>query len=129
MGTLGGGKVQVMTTDRELLEKAAKAAGLEIEWERDLAFPFQERWVALAKCGWEGQPSWREWNPLREDGDAQRLAVKLRIGTEWWESMPDGIAGRINFDRNGVILMSNVDDMAAMWRRCVVRAAVEMAGA
>jgi len=107
---------------RELLEAAARAAGIEIEWERDPAF-VQERWQAMVPCGWVGQPSQCEWNPLREDGDALRLAVKLGIGIEWWESMPNGICGRVNFDGNGVILMENVHDKAVILRSAIVRAA------
>jgi hypothetical protein len=45
-------------TDRELLELAAKAAGIEINWFK------RERLTG-------------QWNPLTDDGDALRLAVKL----------------------------------------------------
>jgi hypothetical protein len=48
-------------TDRELLELAAKAAG-----------------IALNKNGMAINPI-RKWNPLTDDGDALRLAVKLGI--------------------------------------------------
>lgn len=57
--------------DRELLELAAKAAGIGGGWD----------WPRGAK-----QPTfWRDsggkaWNPLADDADALRLAVKLRIG-------------------------------------------------
>ena len=58
--------------DRELLELAAKAAGIEIvpctcnyeEW------PFKYA---------EGQGKRGHWNPLVNDGDALRLAVSLSI--------------------------------------------------
>jgi hypothetical protein len=54
-------------TDRELLEKAAKAAELAViipaSHQRGL-------WI-------EGLED--EWNPLEDDGDALRLAVKLRM--------------------------------------------------
>lgn len=33
----------------------------------------------MITCGWEGQPSEREWNPLRESDDAFKLAVTLGI--------------------------------------------------
>lgn len=48
-------------TDRELLEKAAKAAGY---WSAEFNVP-------------EGFPS--NWDPLLDDGDALRLAVRLNI--------------------------------------------------
>lgn len=58
-------------TDRELLEAAAKAAGLPIG-----------KWVE----SWSDEPGvvgfWLDgdnWNPLTDDGDALRLAVKLNM--------------------------------------------------
>lgn len=57
-----------MTKDRELLEKAAKAAGL---------------WDAENNC--IDIP----WNPLVSDGDALRLAVKLRITIQWSATVDD----------------------------------------
>ena len=59
-------------TDRELLEKAAKAAGIE--------------WYGIAgddtsDCLYFdiGPDDVVEWNPLTNDGDALRLAVRLEI--------------------------------------------------
>lgn len=57
-------------TDRELLELAAKAA--------EMPRPFDDNSVWSA---WVGSPEnghW--WEPLEDDGDALRLAVKLDIG-------------------------------------------------
>jgi hypothetical protein len=55
-------------TDPELLEDAAKAAGIELgEWCEELdAF-------------WRGKTGHVIWNPLTDDGDALRLAVKLSL--------------------------------------------------
>jgi hypothetical protein len=50
-------------TDRELLELAAKAAGRGSQW-----------WM---ESTWNGPD--KEWNPLTDDGDALRLAVKLEL--------------------------------------------------
>lgn len=55
--------------DRELLELAAKAAGM--------APPYDEHGIFSA---WVGDPvhgHW--WDPLGDDGDALRLAVKLDL--------------------------------------------------
>ena len=58
-------------SDRELLEKAAKAAGdinLPLLWVREFdgdLTPVNNRGEA--------------WNPLTDDGDALRLAVKLEL--------------------------------------------------
>ena len=63
-------------SDRELLELAAKAAG--IDYRHDNSFWTHEDYCAfwsyddLCNCG-------ARWNPLTDDGDALRLAVKLGI--------------------------------------------------
>lgn len=54
-----------MTDDRTLLKKAAKAAGVE------LVTP------TMLKHG--------KWNPLVDDADAFRLAVKLRLVVHVWD--------------------------------------------
>jgi hypothetical protein len=51
-------------TDKELLELAAKAAGIEIKWDT----PYKAVW------DFAQVPN---WTPLTDDGDALRLAVKL----------------------------------------------------
>ena len=53
-----------MNTDRELLELAAKAAGLNYSFEYGCYFDDEYE----QGC---------DWNPLDDDGDALRLAVKL----------------------------------------------------
>ena len=60
-------------TDRELLELAAKAAGIEIIRVTDTGMP-----LIHGKDG--NGKHWDSWNPLTDDGDALRLAVKLGIG-------------------------------------------------
>jgi hypothetical protein len=58
-------------TDRELLEMAAKAAGLPIEWDGD-------GYVTAIK--FRGHlTNYEAWNPLTDDGDALRLAVVLHL--------------------------------------------------
>jgi len=62
-------------TDRELLELAAKAAGIDLQWRKfvglgDLPAP---DYVAIDKETGLG------WNPLARDGDAFRLAVELEL--------------------------------------------------
>lgn len=64
-----------MSTDRELLELAAKAVGLDATWRPNVAEGGE--WLAVV----DGN-NWTEWNPLTDDGDALRLAVKLRLDIE-----------------------------------------------
>jgi len=52
--------------DRELLEMAAKAAGHE-----------ELHWSMLRQCFYDRSGVY--WRPLEDDGDALRLAVKLKL--------------------------------------------------
>lgn len=85
-------------TDRELLEAAAKVAG--IEWLRDRIG--DSLLLDLSATG--GDDAW-PWNPLTDDGDALRLAVKLNLDIEF-DTLPDGpIVGVVapwNEDRIGL---------------------------
>lgn len=73
-------------TDRELLELAAKAAGLAYEWN------------ACASCGIQyipkGFSQYVDWSPLTDDGDALRLAVALDIGIAFCTHSLTVTAGR-----------------------------------
>lgn len=88
-------------TDRELLELAAKAAGIELRWHPD--------GTAYSDTRCSGY--WGVWNPITDDGDALRLAAKLYL----WES--------IRLAHRGV--SADVDIYAAT-RRAIVRAAAEI---
>jgi hypothetical protein len=91
-------------TNRGLLELAAKAAEYKIS---DLEFK-GEQGVFVLGMG--------EWNPLVNDGDALRLAVKL------------GISIKFDHKKGYVIAKSAIgigykDDPYAATRRAIVRAA------
>jgi hypothetical protein len=69
-----------MSTDRELLELAAKAAGMN-DWKFT--------GTGMAKMLDPNRPETtgsigRDWNPLTDDGDALRLAVALHIGHDYF---------------------------------------------
>ncbi len=94
-------------TDRELLELAAKAAGVELA-------PGTKRLVNV--------PGIAIWNPLEDDGDALRLAVELHI--------------ELRFGRHAVMAHQGFtwahaegygSDPAEATRRAIVRAAAELA--
>ena len=110
-------------SDRELLEMAAKAAGLfEHKWSD--AWKCLGRWTH-AKDGWyfEGPA----WNPLTDDGDALRLACHLfmSVSTGPVEASANTIAGAL---RGQFFRESTIDelDTAAAVRRAIVRAAAEI---
>ncbi len=88
--------------DRELLELAAKAAG-EVHGE----------WIGNAAY-FDGVLS--RWNPLTDDGDALRLAVKLHLFDT---------AFFYNF-RSLELLDKKEKDWLTATRRAVVRAAAEI---
>ena len=102
-----------MLTDKEMLALSAKAADYHFEWG---AQP-----MILAEPADFERP-WRLWNPLTDDGDALRLAVKCDI--YFMVVREQGhIAARI---RNGPRSYWNVQiggDEFAATRRAIVRAA------
>lgn len=116
-------------TDRELLEFAAKAAGMnahEAMWHPRAGFV----WVKRV----DGIRTENAWNPLADDGDALRLAVKLRLCLDTYMDP----SSRFNTDERCtlVVLPSPSDYSAGEWhadsdpyaatRRAIVRAAAEL---
>ena len=94
-------------TDRELLEMAAKAAGIEI-----INADFIE--------GPHYKGTTRRWNPLDDDGDALRLAAKLFLTVD----IDDG-----NSEANSTwfqVIEKHDGDSYAATRRAIVRAASEI---
>lgn len=98
-------------TDRELLELAAKAIGVKI----DSSWPLHiQDWA---------------WNPLTNDGDALRLAVKLNLNVEY-DSCPEGVIvfvyGNWDGSPDSVTEIYEGGSAYAVTRRCIVRAAAEI---
>ena len=67
-------------TDRELLELAAKAAGIKVPTKDDYPYAYiDDRGIHRdISCGGDGTRM-SHWNPLTDDGAALRLAVNLGI--------------------------------------------------
>jgi hypothetical protein len=102
-------------TDRELLELAAKAAGYGLHWlEEEQAF----YGYFPAEIRDDDYP----WNPLTDDGDALRLAVKL--GVEVYQYY-DSAAVLWKGDEIVEYYKNNNDPYAAT-RRAIVRAGAEI---
>lgn len=102
--------------DRERLEYAAKAAGYDYQWDDEILCVFQNGF-------------WNDWNPLTDDGDALRLAVKCNINIEFmftlggkWHGVNCWPYGK--GDCAGVEI--NTDDKSDATRRAIVRAAAEI---
>ena len=98
-------------TDKELLELAAKAAGIEIGWDSQGAFLYEPEICALSDA----------WNPLTDDGDALRLAVKLGMGLD----LPTQTSVYVVVNNDQLEYCKNEDHYAAT-RRAIVRAAAEI---
>jgi len=94
--------------DRELLENAAKAVGIN--------------WVRVDDV-WYDKETGRahNWNPLTDDGDALRLAVKLRIHVSIFA---DAIG--IGTPSRGYEETKWSDDPYTATRRAIVRSAAEI---
>ena len=65
-----------MSTDRELLELAAKASGRDGDWVDFAGMDIRVGYQGGLLCG---DADGYYWNPLKDDGDALRLAVALNI--------------------------------------------------
>ena len=105
-------------TDKELLELAAKSAGVEwqsYDLQKGLCLsPVPKKMYITAY-----------WNPLTDDGDAFRLAVKLKMNVSSWGFgacayvVAKGIESAIEEPHYG-------DDPERATRRAIVRCAAEM---
>lgn len=106
-------------TDRELLEMAAKAAGIEVWTDVD---------GNLYTCMQDLLET--PWNPLTEDGDAFRLVVMLGIEIKFnYGIVSDTVEARYpNGDHGGIkaVFESLDNDPYAATRRAIVRAAAEI---
>jgi hypothetical protein len=103
----------MLMTGRELLESAARAAGYgELRILDDTSI--------IVNC--------RRWNPLADDGDAFRLAVKLDISLRQKFAMVTAEYPCIDAELNErkTLCESVLDDHCVSARRAIVRAAAEI---
>jgi hypothetical protein len=120
-------------TNRELLELAAKAAGIHI------IGPI-EKWIVQPNKEHEGgylirnnQGGDSAWNPLKDDGDALRLAARLTLNISFdrqtaapavscsFNGLP-GVPYQHNEDRD----VQGADEILIRLRRAIVRVAAEV---
>ena len=107
--------------DRELLELAAKAAGIPVSWE-----PAHNcHWISLGH-GLEHKP----WNPLQDDGDAFGLMVRLGLDVQFSPEAVEVVAHQhARLDGKEAVApwawesLLNLRDPTIAARRAVVRAA------
>ena len=105
-------------SDRELLEAAAKLAGISGVWSD----------YHQGIChSIPGSLDMHIWRPLTDDGDALRLAVKLKLRIIHYEDHGDA---SVRVDHNGDRFHSWIarhgNDPYAATRRAIVRAAAAL---
>lgn len=110
--------------DRELLEKAARAGGIAIEYRRAARSNVGSSLTKFKVTGWHGpflSGTEEPWNPLTDDGDALRLAVGLGfINPGCW---PDASCEMES------LLDEGTPDWNFATRRAIVKAAARLAAA
>ncbi len=104
-------------TDQELLTYAAKAAGIEIDFESEI-----HGYYARGNDSTSNDNEW--WNPLIDNSDAFELMVKLHMGV----SIPHmRIVDVVTFLHPTVSSREHVDeDIYESTRRAITRAAAEI---
>ena len=113
--------------DRELLELAAKAAGVEV-WFPRMA---DGNGGVIEPCHTTRNGETQVWNPLTDDGDALRLAVKLGLDVcidsrQEKEPHTHVLGFRDDHTAETVGTIENHGDPYTATRRAIVRAAAEI---
>ena len=95
------------TTDREMHEYAAKAAGIALVWNGDRA-----GFAEPNACGMHDGSQWlTEWNPRHDNNDAFQLAARLKIQVAFG-TFKDNVASAYRFGAPAVEV-ENADIEAA----------------
>jgi hypothetical protein len=102
--------------DRQLLELAAKAVGVSLDWRSGSCCYYYD----------DEETGREEWNPLDDDRQAFRLAVKLEL-TPYGPLSDYPWAACQNQDASIDQTVPAGDDPYAATRRAIVRAAAELA--
>ena len=116
-------------SDRELLEFAAKAAGIHVPTKKDYPWAYIDESGIFRdiSCAGDGTRMSR-WNPITDDGDALRLMVRLRLEPRFIDNSHSNGAepSRVTL-HNFAGIVENIDgDPLAATRRAIVRAAAEI---
>ncbi|MBV5799353.1 hypothetical protein KUT57_22645 [Pseudomonas aeruginosa] len=113
--------------DRELLELAARAAGIKARWFK------VNQWRRLDGCRLHtgqkdvfGTHHRKPWNSLTDDGDALRLAVKLRLDITFYNGFEEVAAEPSNGDWMNPCQEVFTENPYAATRRAITRAAAEI---
>ncbi len=113
--------------DRELLERAAKAAGLRLTWGDKYRVGDDEIDCTDVPYALSNSPDESPfyWNPLTDDGDALRLAVRLSL--DIFTNDGDGGHTSVGGGTDVFVQETHGTDPLAATRRAIVRAAAALA--
>lgn len=116
-----------MSADRELLELAAKAAGISVEYRvagqsfiGDLKRPAAQTWRGPLLTGTE-----EEWDPLTNDGDSRRLQVVCGLRATCDEDRACSYLPGASYPKSEKY-SDHAGDKCAALRMAVLRAAAEI---
>lgn len=111
-------------SDREMLEMAAKAAGIAVKGPVEkYIVQFDERHKGGFIVG-NDRGGDSTWNPLGDDGDALRLAVRLKLNVSMDSDF--SLTWASNQARGVHEVVKHAGDPIAATRRAIVRAAAEI---
>jgi hypothetical protein len=115
-------------TDKELLELAAKAAGIEHKISKVTpCYRGEPNFESLQRThSFTRTADWIVWNPLTDDGDALRLAVKLSIDVVFDFDRVMAVYGNGYSKEEYFYELPTPTDRFAATRRAIVRAAAEI---
>lgn len=110
--------------DRQLLEDAATAAGLNVLPHLNAAGEWVDGVSEFYLVTDSGRPK-RKWNPLTDDGDEARLEAALQLHVTW-----DPLTETVNVGtEEGICIEPWLDDKQKARRRAGVRAAAAIGAA
>ena len=103
-------------TEREMLELAAKAAGIKGKWS------YRGSCIVIEGLG----VSWKHWRPSVDSGDALELAGALNINLDicYEESIDAWV-----FDRDTQEIIVHIDEQVAGDKMAAIRLAITKAAA
>lgn len=113
-----------MTTEREMLEYAAKACGIEGNWERE-AYVVQERYIFVIPYSNQGMMTGIEWSPIKSSADCAAMCAKLKISTNWASA---SIYCWDNGSHNERFFIDHNNDREAAWRYAATMVAAKIGG-
>jgi len=115
-----------MSADRELLELAAKAAGIRFEGDIDMLIAQPGRYAGGFSI-YNAQGGSEPWNPLTNNGDALRLAITLGMDINFYPNTGEVAAVQHRKAEIYHRCFERVrEDKFAATRRAIVRAAAEI---